>query len=124
MELGNTYAARAQEALARFRMKICTICLQWAPSKTLFELPGADHARWIIRQRFRAIEGRRHDSTILSISQVLDVLRADSAFEGTLIYGDPAYGCSDRVCSPFPNAAIGSREARFNSGMSSVREAV
>ena len=94
------------------------------PRKHCLNYQGLTTPDGLFASVFGPIEGRRHDSTILSISQVLDVLKGDRAFEGTFIYGDPAYGCSDRVCSPFPNAAPGSREAQFNSGMSSVREAV
>ena len=74
---------------------------------------------------FGPVEGRRHDSTMLAISGVLERLRSKSeTFEGKYIYGDPAYGCSDLVCCPFGSAEPGSRQSEFNSAMSSVREAV
>jgi len=72
------------------------------------------------------VEGRRHDSTVLSMSKLYDVLEAHptNLFEGRAIYGDPAYGCSRYMVCPFPNPRPGTRQALFNSRMSSVREAV
>ena len=55
-----------------------------------------------------------HDSTVLSLSGIVEKLGQDPDFSGKYIYGDPAYGCSDRLCSPFPQSLPGSREALLN----------
>ncbi|KAG6948352.1 hypothetical protein JG687_00015530, partial [Phytophthora cactorum] len=40
---------------------------------------------------------------------------------GVVIYGDPAYGINDLLCSPFRNAYVSSAEKRFNIDMSTTR---
>ncbi|KAF0684386.1 Aste57867_23621 [Aphanomyces stellatus] len=90
-------------------------CLNWQ---------GITTPDGVIVSMFGPVEGRRHDSTMLSMSRVLDVMQADPVLCKFCLYGDPAYGCRQCLCCPFPCAAPGSPEAAFNSAMSSVREAV
>ncbi|KAH9123218.1 hypothetical protein LEN26_001730 [Aphanomyces euteiches] len=80
----------------------------------------------IIQNFYGSVEGRRHDSTVLCYSKLLDVMHADDdrIFDGRIVYGDPAYGCNSYIICPFPHPAPGSTESRFNSRMSQVREAV
>ncbi|OQR85706.1 hypothetical protein ACHHYP_11512 [Achlya hypogyna] len=80
----------------------------------------------IIVNAYGPVEGRRHDSTVLSNSKVLDLFSTDTSgiYNGRVLYGDPAYGCNQFLLCPFPLASAGSRQQRFNSRMSKVREAV
>lgn len=72
------------------------------------------------------IEGRRHDSTLLRESGLLDHIRDHPILSelGILIYGDPAYGVNDIVVAPFKGAFLNEAQKNFNSGMSCVRVAV
>ncbi|KAE8967973.1 hypothetical protein PR002_g27893 [Phytophthora rubi] len=70
------------------------------------------------------VEGRRHDTTMLIMSGLLEYMHKEGWFEGNVIYGDPAYGTADYLCYPFPLATPGSVQAEFNARMSNVREAV
>jgi hypothetical protein len=78
----------------------------------------------IIVSVYGPVEGRRHDTTMLSMSGLLEYMEKDVRFEGKVIYRDPAYGTSDILCCSFPLATSGSVQAEFNARMSSVREAV
>ncbi|KAH9112688.1 hypothetical protein AeMF1_013014 [Aphanomyces euteiches] len=73
---------------------------------------------------FSPVEGRRHDATVLAMSNVLEVIKANATPRRFYVYGDPAYGCGDCIACPFPAAQPGTNEAWFNASMSSVREAV
>jgi hypothetical protein len=90
-------------------------CLNWQAATA----PGG-----IIVSVYGPVEGRRHDTTMLSMSGLLEYMEKDVRFEGKVIYGDPAYGTTDYLCCPFPLATPGSVQAEFNARMSSVREAV
>jgi hypothetical protein len=92
-------------------------CLNWQ---------GVTTPDGIIVSMFGPVESRRHDSTMLAESRLLQRLETHPAkiFDGKCIYGDPAFGCSEYVCCPYPMSEPGSSEAAFNSDMSSVREAV
>jgi hypothetical protein len=78
----------------------------------------------LIISMYGPVEGRRHDATMLSMSRILDILQNHPVFRHYCMYGDPAYGCRDCICCPFPLAELDSFEAEFNSSMSSVRESV
>ena len=95
-----------------------------SPRRHCLNYQGITTPDGLLISMFGPFESRRHDSTMLSLSGMLEVLRSLFSFEGKLIYGDSAYGCSDLVCCPFTQAEPGSREANFNSAMSSVRESV
>ncbi|ETV79636.1 hypothetical protein H257_06893 [Aphanomyces astaci] len=78
----------------------------------------------IIISMYGPVEGRRHDSTMLSMSRILDRMKEDGVLSRYCLYGYPAYGCHQCLSCPFPCAIPGSFEAIFNSSMSSVRETV
>ncbi|KAJ8574690.1 hypothetical protein ON010_g4519 [Phytophthora cinnamomi] len=78
----------------------------------------------IIVSVYGPVEGRRHNSTMLSLSGLLEDMATEDIFEGKAIYGDPAYGVSEYLCCPFALAPHGSLEAEFKARMSRVREAV
>ncbi|KAF0692753.1 Aste57867_16212 [Aphanomyces stellatus] len=78
----------------------------------------------IIVSMYGPVEGRRHDSTVLGMSRILDRIRIHDDLCVWCLYGDPAYGCVECLCCPFPAAPPGSDEAAFNAAMSAVREAV
>lgn len=75
---------------------------------------------------FGPVEGRRHDSTMLRMSRLLDYIREHPVLSrlGICIYGDPAYGTSDLICSPFRGAHLTEEQAIFNKTMSGVRVSI
>ena len=80
----------------------------------------------LIAHLFGPVEGRRHDAFILRESQVLDKLRPMVHPNGDpyVIYGDPAYGLSHNVISPFGRGQLTQPQIEFNKSMSAVRIAV
>eukprot|EP00644_Phytophthora_capsici_P002452 jgi/Phyca11/543127/estExt2_Genewise1Plus.C_PHYCAscaffold_110191 len=72
------------------------------------------------------IEGRLHDSTMLRESMLLQYIAGSELLKnvGVMIYGDPAYGISEMLCSPFRSAYVSSAEKRFNVVMSKTRVSI
>ena len=75
---------------------------------------------------FGPIETSLHDSTMLRESMLLPYLSSNTAIKdlGVLIYGDPAYGINELLCSPFRNAYVSSAEKRFNVIMNKTRVSI
>lgn len=82
---------------------------------------------------FGAINGKRHDSYMLTESGLLQSLRAmmpageneqDGENNIYSLYADPAYPQSAYIFGGYRNPRPGSREALWNAQMSSVRESV
>ncbi len=85
---------------------------------------------------FGAVNGNRHDSFMLNESKLMPRLRgmmpagiiggggldADPVDRVYSLYADPAYPQSAYIFGGFRNPPDGSREAQWNSNMSSVRE--
>ncbi|KAE8888936.1 hypothetical protein PF003_g26854 [Phytophthora fragariae] len=94
------------------------------PRRHCFNWQGVTTPDGIIVSMYGPVEGRRHDSTMLNMSCLLDELASDEVFQGKVMYGDPAYGCSDFMCCPFPDTSGSAAKAAFNARMSSVREVV
>jgi hypothetical protein len=73
------------------------------------------------------VEGRLTDEQLYEDSGVAQILE-EHAFDlrGTplQIYGDPAYGLSTHCLSPFQGNNVTAEQMRFNTAMSSCREAV
>ncbi|KAE8969771.1 hypothetical protein PR003_g28223 [Phytophthora rubi] len=55
----------------------------------------------IISHLFGPVDGRRHDLFMLNQSGLKQHLENNSAFHNKLIYGDPAYGCTNVFCCPY-----------------------
>jgi quinol monooxygenase YgiN len=73
------------------------------------------------------ITGNRHDSFMMSRSQLLQKLRAFMPQDGLIVYslyGDPAYPQSAYVYGGYRNPPAGSLQAAWNTQMSKVREVV
>lgn len=72
------------------------------------------------------IEGRLHDSTMLRESKLLPYQANHPVIQRLppMIYGDPAYGIDECLCSPFHDAGPGSREKAFNKIMSKNRVSI
>ena len=72
------------------------------------------------------IEGRRHDAFMLGESGLLDKLLRFEKPNGDpyIIYGDPAYGLTLNIMSPFRGAHLTDNEQEFNTQMSKVRVSV
>lgn len=67
----------------------------------------------IIAHLFGPVEGLQHDAAVLTESRILDILDIHVyASDGTplQIYGDPAYGISEHLITPFQGAAIAGNE--------------
>ena len=71
---------------------------------------------------FGPIEGRRHDAFMLLVSGLPLKLRSINRPNGEpyVLYGDPAYGLSRNILSPFRGLNLSSQENDFNRAMSSV----
>lgn len=80
----------------------------------------------LIANMFGPVEGRRHDAFILSASGLEYQLRQFVQANGDpfVVYGDPAYGLSHNIISPFRGAQLSIQEEEFNRRMSAVRTSV
>jgi hypothetical protein len=81
----------------------------------------------LIALLFGPINGSRHDSFMLSCSNLLNQLESLMPLEdGTLycLYGDPAYPINDYIFGGYRNPRRGSEEEEFNKTMSAVRVCV
>ena len=83
----------------------------------------------LIALLFGPINGNRHDSFMLSKSQLIQKLRELMPEDGSngivwALYGDPAYPQSIYLFGGFRNPADDSPEAAWNTAMSKVREPV
>ncbi|KAF0716049.1 hypothetical protein AaE_011202 [Aphanomyces astaci] len=71
------------------------------------------------------VEGRRHDTTMLRLSGLLEYLsQRPSVFSDCFIYGDPAYGISRHILSGYKGVDVSGKKREFNKWMSRVRQAV
>ena len=75
---------------------------------------------------FGPIEGRRHDAFMLGVSGLSAKLQrfVQPNGEPYAIYGDPAYGITQNIISPFRQAHLTDDEQEFNTRMSKVRTCV
>ena len=75
---------------------------------------------------FGPIEGRRHDAFMLSVSGLPNKLRPLNQPNGEpyVLYGDPAYGVSRNILSPFRGVNLSPQEHEFNQSMSALRVSV
>ena len=80
----------------------------------------------MIAHMFGPIEGRRHDAFMLGVSSLSAKLRRFVQPDGEpyVIYGDPAYGITQNIISPFRQAHLTDDEQEFNTKMSKVRTCV
>lgn len=94
------------------------------PRRRCMNWQGVTSPDGIIIIQFGPVEGRRHDTTILLIRNLLDELQREEHLDGKYMYGDPAYRCRSHLICPFPNASPNPPEARYNERMNAVRESV
>ena len=80
----------------------------------------------LIANLFGPIEGRRHDSFMLGESGLEEKLRhiTKPNKEPYVLYGDPAYGVTNNIISPFKGADLTEAQKHFNKAMSKVRVSV
>ncbi|KAJ8524651.1 hypothetical protein ON010_g16466 [Phytophthora cinnamomi] len=102
--------------------------LQWAQAASLFKLPRRLYAGrlGLCMSFFGPLEGTRHDSTMLKESGLLVYLMDNPALQSitAVMYGDPAYGVSDRLTSPVRGVDLSRNERDFNVIMSKVRVSI
>ncbi|OWZ03864.1 hypothetical protein PHMEG_00024333 [Phytophthora megakarya] len=75
----------------------------------------------LIVQLFGPAEGRAHDLTLLDESKLDEIISQDRRFRVYLLYGDPAYGQTNVVASPFDKIGATNEELAVNKSLSSVR---
>lgn len=75
---------------------------------------------------FGPIEGRRHDAFMLGVDGLTEKLQRFQAPTGEayVLYGDPAYGLSRNIISPFRGPQLTNAEQMFNTQMSKLRISV
>ena len=83
----------------------------------------------LITNLYGPVEGQRHDSTMLMMSNLLNQLNIyshDPAGNVLCLYGDPAYPLSQYLQAPFRlrGAPLTQQQIDFNKSMSSVRVSV
>ena len=80
----------------------------------------------LVAHMFGPMEGRRHDAFMLSVSGLPNKLRPLNQPNGQpyVLYGDPAYGLSRNILSPFRGTHLTPLEQEFNQKMSAVRVSV
>eukprot|EP00644_Phytophthora_capsici_P014658 jgi/Phyca11/128795/e_gw1.78.45.1 len=78
----------------------------------------------IICHVYGPVDGRRHDIYMLRESGLMGLLEANPLFHNKLIFGDPAYGCTNVFCSPFKGCRVDAPEQAVNAAMSKVRVTV
>lgn len=78
----------------------------------------------LIAHLYGPLEGRRHNRTIWSESQIMQYLELyayGTQGQPLQLYGDPAYGCNKFICAPFLGAKLTPQEQEFNKRMANVR---
>jgi hypothetical protein len=78
----------------------------------------------LISHLFGPVDGRRHDLFMLNESGLKAELENNPAFHDKLIYGDPAYGCTNVFCCPYKGCRIDVEKQDLNKAMSGVRVSV
>ncbi|XP_064631647.1 uncharacterized protein LOC135489941 [Lineus longissimus] len=82
----------------------------------------------LIVNLYGPVEGRRHDSGMLRMSNLLaELVRVNyRLIDNTpmCLYGDPAYPIRDQLLAPFRGAVVTDEQRAFNKSMSAVRECV
>lgn len=80
----------------------------------------------LIAHLYGPLEGRRHDAFMSSESGLQLKFQPLNAPNGDpyVLCGDPAYGLSRNILSPFHDVSLNSQEKEFNKAMSSVRVSV
>ena len=75
---------------------------------------------------FGPIEGRRHDAFMLGESDLMEKLQRLRQPDGEpyVIYGDPAYGITGNILSPYRGVGLSNYQKTFNSKMSKCRVSV
>ena len=84
----------------------------------------------LIVHLYGPVEGRRHDSGMLRMSELLhDLERVDYRMNDEertqmCLYGDPAYPMRNQLIAPYKGAILTDQQKEFNRRMSAVRECV
>ena len=81
----------------------------------------------MVANLYKPTEGRKHDSTMLARSGLLNDLQVHSRSpDGRLlcIYGDPAYPLRPQLMAPFRGNNLNDQQNQWNSMMSTVRVSV
>ncbi|ETV90190.1 hypothetical protein H310_14972, partial [Aphanomyces invadans] len=69
------------------------------------------------------VEGRRHDTTLLRLSGLLEFMSLHpSVFIDQVLYGDPAYGIAPHLISGFKGNNLSAEKMEFNKWMSKVMQ--
>ena len=84
----------------------CMCCVYFMLLSPLLIMQSVDTPNGLIAHMFGPVEGRRHHAFMLGMSDLLGKLRKFNLPNGEpyVIYGDPAYGLSRNILSPFRGA--------------------
>ncbi|OWY99960.1 hypothetical protein PHMEG_00028950, partial [Phytophthora megakarya] len=115
------FAGRENERGGFVRCKMLSIASQSETGKTYRS--GHKRRHCLNYQGVCAPNGRLHDVTMLTKNMLMPYLSSHPVLKkrGILIYGDPAYGIDDLLCSAYMDAHVRSAEKRFNEIMSKSR---
>ncbi|GMF34172.1 unnamed protein product [Phytophthora fragariaefolia] len=78
----------------------------------------------LISYLFGPGDGRRHDLFMLIERRLKEVLESNPEFHDKLIYGDPAYGCTNVFCCPYKGCRFDVEKRDLNKAMSGIRVSV
>jgi hypothetical protein len=71
-----------------------------------FNYQGAVTPDGVLIHLFGPYDGRRHDSSMMTASGLIDVLEAAPGLENFLVYLDPAYGCRGQFVCGFKGSCL------------------
>jgi hypothetical protein len=71
-----------------------------------FNNQGAVTPDGLLIHFFGSFDGRRHDSTIMIESGLMNVLDSCALLNDFLVYGDPAYGCRGKLVCGFKGSNL------------------
>lgn len=105
---------------------LCVARYKHCMKSSLISLLSVSMPNGLIAHMFGPVEGRRHDAFILPGSCLLSKLKQFKRPNGEpyFIYGDPAYGVTAQVLSPYRTNGLTAAEQEFNRRMSAVRVSV
>ena len=100
--------------------------MQWPQENTFYKIQSVVITNGLIANLHGPFEGKRHDSTMLQQTDILNELRRVAFHNGhpLCLYGDPAYPLGVHLQAPFKNIQLTPQMVLYHAAMSEVRVAV